>query len=118
MTPQEIFEAAELAATKAAQEANAKLPSENLRGFDCGFAWVKVRPATGPFVNWCKKQSHQASGAELYRYGGHYNGGWEIWCTRFADTQSVSVHRAAAYAFAKVLTDNGINALVGSRLDW
>jgi hypothetical protein len=47
-----------------------------------------------------------------------YNGGYKIWYSEFSiGTQSISVHEKAAYAFAKVLNDNGIKAFCGSRLD-
>lgn len=127
-----ILATARGAAFKAARAADAKLPPEKNRGLDCGFAWVVVKPARGPFVTWCKRQleadaykTHaqnngrasmeaQAMYGHLREYGG---GGWEFWCTGFYNTQSISVHRAAAEAFAHALMENDIQAEVGSRLD-
>lgn len=127
-----IINQAREAASKAALAANAELPPEGARGFDCGFAWVVVRPARGPLVTWCKKalqddayKNHaklkgRASNEATTKYGhlrDYGGGGWEFWCTGFHNTQSISVHRAAAEAFAKVLIKNGIHAETGSRLD-
>jgi len=110
MTPKEIYEAAESAAKQAAAAENAKLPPENERGFDCGMAWVVIRPARGTFVAFCRQ-----NGKGWRRdYAG---GGWEIYKPGGASTQSISVHVAAAKAFAAVLANNGIEAVVGSRLD-
>ena len=109
MTPYEIFEQAKAAALAAATAQNATLPPEARRGFDCGFAWVIIKPARGPFVKYCKAN----------RIGDkHCYGGWNIWYSHFSlPTQSVSVHEAAASAFAAVLVANGIDAYADSRLD-
>lgn len=107
---QAIFEEAVAAGQAAAQKYNESLGDENARGFDCGFAWVTVRPARGPFVKWCKENSHGSSA---------YGGSWQFWYSVFSDrtTQSVSVHEVGATAFAAVLIKHGIVAAVGSRLD-
>lgn len=104
---------AKAAAAEAAAKANAVLGPEGERGFDCGFAWVMVRPATGPFVNWCKKNGYGKRGG--YEGGGGYG----FWYTSLhgIPTQSVSVHEAAAKAFAEVLKAAGIGAYWNSRLD-
>ena len=109
LTPSEIFETACQAGKNAAVAANAKLPPEGARGFDCGFAWVIVKPAKGPFVAWCKANGKGKKG---------YNGGWQFWYSLFSvGTQSVSVHVEAAEAFAAVLRKYGIEAVTDSRLD-
>lgn len=106
----ELYTQAREAANKAAHEYNATLPPEQQRGLDCGFAWVKVFPARGPFITWCKKNGHGSNG---------YGGGWEFWYSKLHDipTQSVTVHEIACNAFAKVLKEAGIAAYSGSRLD-
>jgi hypothetical protein len=105
-----ILDEAEKAAKAAALAKNAQLPPEQSRGFDCGFAWVVVRPARGPIVTVARKlgKGHRRD------YGG---GGWEFPCSNFAPTQSIEVHVAAAEAFAGVLRSHGIEASTGSRLD-
>ena len=109
-TPAQIFEAAKALAGFAAISADKALPTEVERGLDCGFAWVIVNPARGPFVAWCKANNigHK-----------HYKAGWEFWYSAFdpTNTQSISVHEAAAKAFAESLQSEGINASWGSRLD-
>lgn len=118
--PQHLFEAAIAAAQAAANAQNALLPPEAQRGFDCGFAWVTVKPAVGPFVTWCKKQIKEVGerSAEAHKFGSRgYAGGWTFHCPGSLRTQSISVHQAAAEAFAKVLNDNGLDAHVASRLD-
>lgn len=106
-----IFVAAYDAASRAGAEANAKLPPEQSRGFDCGFAWVTIKPARGAFVNHLKAKGIGSLA---------YNGGWQIWYSKCypAVTQSIGVHEAACEAFAAVLTANGIAGVTtGSRLD-
>ena len=107
MTPEEIFAEA-YAASNAAAHAYAR---ENPpTAFDCGFAWTTIRPARGAFVEWLKvnDKGHK-----------HYGGGYDVWYSHMHDvpTQSVSVHEAAAKAFAATLRAHGINATWDSRLD-
>jgi hypothetical protein len=102
-----LYAKAEAAAVEAVN-ANAHLESPH--AFDCGFAWVEVRPATSPFIRWCKKNghgdSHWKSGWVFWRPGGHVHRG-----------QSIAVFEAGARAFAQVLKDHGIDAVALSRLD-
>lgn len=120
MTTKKEREAAEFAsiwaeAKKAAQAAadaeNAKLGPEERRGFDCGFAWIKM-PGTLPFARWAKKEG-LASKA--------YPSGYDIWYSKVydSDTQSVSVHEAACRAARNVLAQRlGSSEIsMGSRLD-
>lgn len=118
-TPETIFKAAQEAARKAVQAEVAREP-ENPYAFDCGFAWVIVKPATGPFVNWCKRQIEAVGehSREALQYGSKaYEGGWQFWQPGEFSGQSVRIHKVGADAFAKVLTDHGLKAHVGSRLD-
>jgi hypothetical protein len=104
---------AQAAGAAAAKAENDRLPaSENMRGLDCGFAWVVIKPARGGFVKFLK-----ASGIGRVReYGG---GGMEIWYSKLHGlmTQSVSVHYAAAKAAAEVLKEAGLHAYADQRLD-
>lgn len=104
MTHEQIYNEA-LAAAKAAIAAEAP---EDPRAFDCGFAWVIVRPARGAFVNWCKENGHGSLA---------YGGGWQFWCPGEFRGQSVRIHRAAAVAFAEALQRAGLRAEASSRLD-
>jgi hypothetical protein len=72
----------------------------------CGFAWVKISPARGAFVNYLKSR-------EIGRKG--YYGGYHIWVREFG--QSVDRKSAFAQAFADVLNKYGITAYAESRLD-
>lgn len=72
----------------------------------CGFAWVKIRPARGKFVNYLKQLGIGRKS---------YEGGYDIRVSEFG--QSYERKEAYARAFAKVLNDNGINAIPMSRLD-
>lgn len=74
----------------------------------CGFGFVKIRPAKGAFVNYCK-----ANKLGFKAYGG----GYEIGARVRPFTQSVERNDAYARAFAKVLSEAGINAYGYSRLD-
>jgi hypothetical protein len=73
----------------------------------CGFAWVKISPARGAFVNYLKSRG---VGNKAY-----YGGGYDIWVREFG--QSVDRKAAFAGAFAEVLNKHGITAYAESRLD-
>lgn len=113
MTPAEIWKKACEAAQEAATKKNASLGPEALRGFDCGFAWINIKPARGPFVKYLKDNGIGSRGG----YDG--TGGYGIWYSDVhrLSTQSVSVHEAAIEAATNVLKENGINATWSSRLD-
>lgn len=110
---EKIWNETKAAAQRAAQVENLGFAqSERHRGFDCGFAWITIRPARGPFVKWLK-----ANGIARGSYDGGSGAG--IWYSQLHDvpTQSVSVHQKAVVAAAEVLKRYGINATTGSRLD-
>jgi hypothetical protein len=71
----------------------------------CGFAWVNFKGNTA-FGRWAKKAG-KADKA--------YGGGLQVWVSGFG--QSVTRKSAYAQAFAAVLTEAGITAYAGSRLD-
>lgn len=73
----------------------------------CGFAWVKIRPATGPFVKFLK--DNQIGRKDSYA------GGYMV--SIFDYNQSMQKKEAYAYAFADVLNANGVNAVASSRMD-
>ena len=77
-----------------------------VEGGVCGFAYIKIRPARGPFVSWLKARGigHKA-----------YNGGWEISIHDYG--QSMTYKAAHARAAAEVLCRNGIGATSYSRMD-
>jgi hypothetical protein len=72
----------------------------------CGFAWVKIRPATTPFARWLKK----SKGARKA-----YDGGLDIWIGSY--NQSMQKKEAHANAMARVLNEAGITAYAMSRMD-
>ena len=108
----EVWKKAKEAAQEAAIKKNASLGAEAFRGFDCGFAWITIKPARGPFVKYLKDNGIGSRGG----YGG---GGYGIWYSdvHSVNTQSMSVHEAAVDAAVKVLIENGIEASWNSRLD-
>src|SRR5262245_64832032 len=85
-----IWMKAKAAATAAAFKKNDELGPEAARGFDCGFAWVTVRPARGPFISWCKACGYGRTGG----YDG--GGGYGFWYSNVnpVPTQSDSVEWA------------------------
>lgn len=113
LTPEQIYVQARDASQVAAEAQNAKLLPEAKRGFDCGFAWVTIKPARGPFVAFLK--AHNIGNKHSFSGGPGYG----LWYSALHDipTQSISVHEAAARAFAAVLKEHGIEASTGSRLD-
>jgi hypothetical protein len=72
----------------------------------CGFAYVTIFPGNCSFANWLKKND---LGCKAYQ------GGCQIWVHDF--NQSMERKEKYAYAFAQVLTEHGIKAYAGSRMD-
>lgn len=106
---QQLWDKARAAGNAAAVEANAKLPPEQSRGLDCGFAWIVIEPATQPMARYLK-------GLDI---ASKYTRGYIVWYSKLHDvpTQSISVHQAAAQAAADVLQRGGVKCYTGSRLD-
>ena len=72
----------------------------------CGFAWVNIRPANGPFARWLKQQNVGCKS---------YHGGWDVSIRAF--DQSHARKTAAAHAMAAVLRAVDIKAYAYDRLD-
>ena len=72
----------------------------------CGFAWVKIRPATSRFARWLKRTDKGSSA---------YGGGLMVWISDHR--QSLTLKAAHARAMADVLRAAGINAYAESRMD-
>lgn len=71
----------------------------------CGFAWINLK-GNSAFGKWAKAAGKAAK---------DYPSGLSIWVSAF--NQSLQKKEAYAYAFAKVLQDNGVYAVAGSRMD-
>lgn len=98
-----------LEAQTAAIEATTKMIRENpTQWYPCGFAWVVIKPARGPFVNYLKSQNIGSRA---------YGGGWQIWNPSNHSTQWMDAKAAGAQAFASVLNKYGINAYADNRMD-
>lgn len=72
----------------------------------CGFASVIVKPANCKFAKYLQAQGLASK---------HYYGGMSMSVRDF--NQSLQKKEAYAYAFARVLEQNGVNAYVESRMD-
>lgn len=109
----ELHKKAIVAAKIAAKQEDAKLAPETTRGFDCGFAWVHAP----------ELRATSRAGKELMALGftKGYPRGLQLWYSHMHDvpTQSISVHQAAAAAYAEIMKDNphGITFVTGSRYD-
>lgn len=77
--------------------------------FPCGFAWVNIKPARGPFVNFLKEM-------KVGRTDDYY-GGYTIWNPSDNSTQWMDAKEVGARAFAAVLKRYGINCTVDTRMD-
>lgn len=104
ITPEQIHAEAYAAATAAAKAFHEKYGEP----FYCGFAWVKIRPARGPFVAYLKKIGVGDKA---------WNGGYDIWNPSGDHTQSMDIKEAGAQAYAQVLRKYNINAYMQSRAD-
>lgn len=72
----------------------------------CGFAWVNWK-ATTAWGRWTKATGRTRKDS--------YYGGQTLWVSAYQ--QSMARKEAYARAFAKVLSDHGIDAHAGSRMD-
>ena len=104
---EQIHNEALSAADQAAQD---KLNELGEEWFPCGFAWVRVLPATQPFRRCLKK----AGIVDSASYGGGYTV-FDACGNRY--TQSMFVKEAGTKAYAKVLRDHGIECYAESRID-
>lgn len=108
----QIYKLATLAAKAAVDPRLSHTPKEQRNACDCGFGWVEFRPATHPFIRWCRQHNHGDK---------HWKSGWQFWSPGQHPGQSIDVHYAGAKAFADVLkaaypdVANGIYA--NQRLD-
>jgi len=73
----------------------------------CGFAWVNVKPGTSRFARWLKSEGLAQTDS--------YYGGVTIWISDY--DQSHTQKSAHAKAMADSLSESGIKAYNGSRLD-
>ena len=98
------------AITAAEQAAQDKTDELNGEWFPCGFAWVRVSPATQPFGRFLKK----ANIVDGTSYGGGY-----VVSDACGDrrTQSMYIKEAGSRAYAKVLHHHGIKCYAESRID-
>ena len=104
---EQIHNEALSAADQAAQD---KLNELGEEWFPCGFAWVRVLPATPPFGRFLKKAGIVD--------GPSYGGGYTVFdACGDRRTQSMYVKEAGTKAYAKVLRDNGIECYPESRMD-
>ena len=97
-------EALELA--KQATEAHLEKYGEQ---FYCGFAWVKITPATQSFARHLKKAGIVNRKA--------YGGGYDIHNPSGHFTQDMSAKESGAYAYARHLSEHGIQCYSQSRPD-
>ncbi len=106
-----LWARAKAAAQAAAEEQDRKLGDENSRGLDCGFAWINF-PGNTKFGRWAKKEGIASK---------HYPTGLSIWYSQLhsVNTQSISVHMAAAHAARDVLAHGlqDCQIYTGSRYD-
>jgi len=106
-----IMVAALSAAQEAAEKQDQQLGDENLRGLDCGFAWVYFK-GNSKFARFMMKFH-----ADMVSNG--YPSGKTIWYSHLHNvpTQSVSVHEAAVKAFVEVWSAHNVDLGWSSRLD-
>jgi hypothetical protein len=118
-SPEVMFQEAVEAAAKAFDEVTPRpmVVSSGIQQYYisegvCGFAYVKIRPATGAFVKYLKAQGlgHKAYG------GGYEICSWELGGVG-RGSQSYERAMAAARAAEKVLAGYGLNVFAYGRLD-
>ena len=77
--------------------------------YPCGFAWVNIKPARGPWVALLKDIG--------MGYTDEYAGGYTIWNPSSNHCQNMDAKEAGARAFADELGRHGLQVSVGSRMD-
>lgn len=104
----DVFVEAEQAATKAAQT---HLDANPGVWYPCGFAWVKIRPARGRFVEMCKDRG--LGGVDTYE------GGFTIYNPSGNSTQWMDAKAEGCRAFVEVLKKHfpDMKASVQTRID-
>ena len=80
-------------------------------GYPCGFAWLNIKPARGPFVKMLKEMG---IGRPDSYYGGYSLSSYD--CCNF-NGQNMDVKDDGVSAFREVLRQNGITANVHTRID-
>lgn len=113
-TPKKKYTPAEIAAIidaafAAAEQATADYISKNSEHYPCGFAWVNIKPARGPFVTALKKMGAGKTD--------DYSGGFHIWNPSKNYTQCMDAKEAGSRAFAAELQKHGVNARSRTRID-
>lgn len=123
MDYQAIWDEAWATAKAAAEDVGQRMGD----GGSCGFAWVRIMPARGPFITWCRRQNAIANegvemGRERHPYGERRTwgtGGWQVWNPGGYAGQCLCAKEAGAKAFAETLKRHGIAGDIWdeSRLD-
>lgn len=101
-----IIEEALNAASKATSDYLLEHPNEF---WPCGFAWVSVKPARGPFVKVMKDMGAGKTD--------EYEGGFSIWNPSRNPTQWMDAKVEGARVFAEHLRLHGVKAVARSRID-
>lgn len=103
MDYEKIWDDAQAAAKKAADEVGARMDD----GGSCGYAWVSIRPARGPFIAWLKrKNAYRRDDPYGSPFG--YRPGWQVWNPGNYRGQCLCAKEAGARAFAEALRAAGI----------
>ena len=102
-------------AFEAAVDAAAKYETEHPgEWFPCGFAWVRIKPARGKFVEYLKSLEEKTG---RIGYTDTYEGGFVVYNPSQNPTQAMYVKAAGANAFRDVLIANGIRCTAETRVD-
>lgn len=108
MKPAQIDDLINRASTAARVATQAHLDAFPNDWYPCGFAWVIIKPATGPLVKRLK---------ELDLGSKAYGGGLQVWNPAKNNTQCMDALYKGAVAFANVLKAEGVNCYADSRID-
>ena len=101
-----VIQEAQEAAAQATHDYLAKIGGDN---YPCGFAWVRIKPARGPWVTLLKELKIGKTD--------DFMGGYMIWNPSGNHCQNVDAKEAGARAFQLVMEKYGVKWIVGSRLD-
>ena len=109
MTNDEMHEIIVKAFDAAKKAALAAVASNPDCWYPCGFAWVRIKPARGKFVNYLKSINEGRTD--------EFAGGYVIYNPSTHTTQWMDAKYEGAKAFAEVLRAHGIKAQAECRMD-
>ena len=108
-TPDQLHEVVKQAFVRASEATKETIEKNPDTWYPCGFAWVRIKPARGKFVNYLKSINIGRTD--------DFEGGYVIYNPSQNSTQWMDAKYDGAKAFAAALREHGIDARAECRMD-